>query len=200
MLYNMQKYLSHIISFIFKQFHKINKSVSIVIPNLQVSETEALRDYVNYPRLHQHWRVSLVSVSLVRGSIAPSLPFWPCSKVQQAVPYGVRGHDLFPHKMFLPSSSYFPEYPALETLQQVSYIWIFKLRTFDDVNMCSINVGHKCNCSLLSISSCQRSFSSIISYLFSLPQLVALLACSLHGSPCVPAAVLCYHTFQGSIP
>lgn len=43
MLYNMQKYLSHIISFIFKQFCKINKSVSIVIPNLQMSETEALR-------------------------------------------------------------------------------------------------------------------------------------------------------------
>lgn len=117
MLDNMQKYLSRIISFIFKQFCKINKSVSIVIPNLQMSKTEALRDYVNYPRVHWHWQVTLISVSIIHGSIAPSLPFWPCSKVQQTFPYGLRGHDLFPHKMFLPSSSYFPEYPALEILQ-----------------------------------------------------------------------------------
>lgn len=82
-----------------------------------MSKTEALRDYVNYPKAQQPWKASLVSVPIICGSIAPSPPFWPCSKVQQAVPYGLRGHDLFPHKMFLPSSSSFPEYPALETLQ-----------------------------------------------------------------------------------
>lgn len=152
------------------------------------------QDYTGTGGCHQS-----LSVSLVRGSIAPSLPFWPCSKVQQAVPYGLRGHDLFPHKMFLPSSSYFPEYPALETLQQVSYIRIFKLRTFDDVNMCSINVRHKCNCSLLSISSYRRSFSSTVSYLLSLLQLVALLSCSLDASHCMPAVVLCNHTFQSTV-
>ena len=47
-----------------------------------------------------------------------------------------------------------------------------------------------CNCSW-------QSFSSTISHFLSLLQSVSLLACSLNTSPCMPAVVLYYCTFQG---
>ena len=60
---------------------------------------------------------------------------------------------------------------------------------------CAINVKHEWNYSLPS----WQSFSSTISHFLSLLQSVTLLACSLSASPCVPATVLYYYTFQGAI-
>lgn len=54
MLYSIQKALSHVTSFTFKQFCEIGRSIPIVIRNLLMSETEALRGYVSYPRAHRH--------------------------------------------------------------------------------------------------------------------------------------------------
>lgn len=54
MLYSIQKAVSHVTSFIFKQFCEIGRSIPIVIPNLLMSETEALRGYVSYPRAHRN--------------------------------------------------------------------------------------------------------------------------------------------------
>ena len=59
---------------------------------------------------------------------------------------------------------------------------------------------HELNCSFPSISFCWRSFSSSsISHLVSLLQSVTLLACSLEASSWMPAVVLYYCPFQGSI-
>ena len=55
------------------------------------------------------------------------------------------------------------------------------------------------NCSLPSISYCWQFFSSTISHSLSLLQLVTLLACSLDASFCMPALLLYYCTFQGTI-
>ena len=55
------------------------------------------------------------------------------------------------------------------------------------------------NCSLPSISYCWQFFSSTISHSLSLLQLVTLLACSLDASLCMPALLLYYCTFQGTI-
>ena len=63
------------------------------------------------------------------------------------------------------------------------YIWTFKLHTFKDVAMCSINFRCEWNRGLLSISYCWWSSSPTISHLFSLLQPVPLLACSLDASP-----------------
>ena len=54
-------------------------------------------------------------------------------------------------------------------------------------------------CSLPSISYCWQSFSSAISHFLSLLQSTILLACSLDASPFVPAAILYYCTFQGTV-
>ena len=55
---------------------------------------------------------------------------------------------------------------------------------------CAIDVRHEWHCGLPSVSYGWQPFSSAISHLLSLLQSVALLACSLHASPCVPAVVL----------
>ena len=75
----------------------------------------------------------------------------------------------------------------------------FKLWTFNDVNVHSISIKCEWNWSLPSISYHWRSFSSIISYLLSLLQSVALLASSLNASFCMPAVVMYYCTFQGTV-
>ena len=77
-----------------------------------------------------------------------------------------------------------------------SFIWTLKLRTFKGVN---VHSGVEWDCSLPSLSWCWRSFSSTISHLPSLLQSAALLACSLDASPCMPAVVLYYCTFQGTV-
>ena len=82
---------------------------------------------------------------------------------------------------------------------EVPYIWTFKLWNFKDVNVHTINVGCVWNCSFPSISYSQWSFSSTISNLLSLLQSVTLLACALDARPCIPAVVLYYCTFQGTI-
>ena len=55
---------------------------------------------------------------------------------------------------------------------------------------CVINVQDECNCSVPVVSYWWQSFNSTISHLLSLLQSVAHLACSLHASPWMPAAVL----------
>ena len=60
-----------------------------------------------------------------------------------------------------------PQFEASQ-LQQVPYIWTFKMQTFKDVNVCSINIRQAWNCSLSSISYCWQSFSSTISHFLSL--------------------------------
>ena len=55
------------------------------------------------------------------------------------------------------------------------------------------------NCSFSSVSYFWWSFSSTISHLLSVLQSVTLLACSLSTSPCMPAVVLYYCTFQGTV-
>ena len=59
---------------------------------------------------------------------------------------------------------------------------LFKLQTFKDAHMYSINVRHEWNCSLPSISYCWRSFSSTVCRLISLLQSVTLLASSLYAA------------------
>ena len=81
-------------------------------------------------------------------------------------------------------------------MQQVPYIWTFKLQTCKDVNMCSINVRHEWNCSLPCISYCWQSFSSTISHVLSLLQSVTPLA--FYANPYMPAIVP-YCTFQGTV-
>ena len=58
---------------------------------------------------------------------------------------------------------------------------------------------HKSSGDVVDIAYCWRPFSSTISHPFSLLQLVTLLACSLNATPCMPAVVLYYCTFQGTI-
>ena len=55
---------------------------------------------------------------------------------------------------------------------------------------CVINVQDEGNCSVPAVSYCWQPFNCTISHLLSLLQSVAHLACSLHASPCMPAAVL----------
>ena len=74
----------------------------------------------------------------------------------------------------------------------------FKSWTLKDANTRCISVRCGWNCSLPSVSYCWWSFSSTSSHLLSL-QSVTLLACSLNASPCVPAAVPYYCTFQGTM-
>ena len=76
------------------------------------------------------------------------------------------------------------------------HIATFKLKTFKDVNMCSINVRHEWHCCLPSASYCWPCFSSTISHLPFLLQSATLLACSLEARPCVPTVLLYYWTFQ----
>ena len=64
---------------------------------------------------------------------------------------------------------------------------------------CAVCARHEWNCSLPSVSYCWWSFSSTISHLLSLLQSVTLLACSLNASPCMPAIILHYCTFQGTV-
>ena len=64
----------------------------------------------------------------------------------------------------------------------------------------AIYVRREWNCSLPSISYCWRSFGSTTSHPLSLLQSVTLLACSLDASPCMPAVVRYYCTFQGTVP
>ena len=74
-------------------------------------------------------------------------------------------------------------------VQWVPYTPTSKLQAFKDVDMLSIKVRCEWNCSLSSISSRWRSFSSIISHLLRLLQAVALLACSLGADLGMPAVV-----------
>ena len=64
---------------------------------------------------------------------------------------------------------------------------------------CTISVTCGWNCSLSSISYWWWSFNSTIPHLLSLLQSVSLLACSHDASPCIPAIVLCYCTFQDTV-
>ena len=74
----------------------------------------------------------------------------------------------------------------------------FKFWTLKDANTRSISIRYVWNCGLPSVSYCWWSFSSTSSHLLSL-QSVTLLACSLNASPCEPAAVPYYCTFQGTM-
>ena len=58
---------------------------------------------------------------------------------------------------------------------------------------------HQAWVKLFSVFYCWRSFSSTISHHHSLLQSVALLACSLTASSCMPTAILYYCTFQAVI-
>ena len=91
--------------------------------------------------------------------------------------------------------SYCPDITGLSGLffQESRWNWIQQ-----GSRTCTISVRHEWNCSLPSVSYCWRSFSSAISHLPSLLQTVTLLARPLDASPCVPAIVLYYCTFQGT--
>ena len=80
----------------------------------------------------------------------------------------------------------------------VLLILIFKLCTFKDVSMHSVNIRHESNCSLLFVSYYWWSFSCTISHALTLLQSVTLLACSLDASLWMPAFVLYYYTCQST--
>ena len=61
------------------------------------------------------------------------------------------------------------------------------------------SVRHEWNRGLSSVSCCRPPFSSAVSCLLSLLRSVILLAWSLDASPCMPAVVLHYWIFQGTI-
>ena len=67
------------------------------------------------------------------------------------------------------------------------------------IRICAIEVRGEWNCSLPSTSNYWWSLSPTIFHLLSLLQLVAPFSCSLDASPCMPAAVLCNHTFQNTV-
>ena len=75
----------------------------------------------------------------------------------------------------------------------------FKLWNLKDANVCSIKIRRDWCCILPSVSSCWWSFSSAISHLRSLSQVVTLLACSLHASPWIPAVMLSYCILKGIV-
>ena len=60
---------------------------------------------------------------------------------------------------------------------------------------CAISDRHEWNYSLLSLSYCWWAFSSTISHLLSLLQLVTIIPCSLDANSCMAAIVLYYYTF-----
>ena len=95
------------------------------------------------------------------------------------------GHSLVTEQQWKPAWSSPAVFPNF--VQEVPYKGTFKLRTFKDANMHSINVKREWNHGLPSISSCWISFSFPISHLLSPLQSATLLACSLHASPCMPA-------------
>ena len=67
------------------------------------------------------------------------------------------------------------------------------------IGSCAINVRGEGNCSWPSVSSRWWLFSSIISHPFCLFQSVTLLVLWFDVSPGMPAIVLCYCTFQGTV-
>ena len=77
-----------------------------------------------------------------------------------------------------------------------------KVANFSKMRMCictSSRVRQEGNCSSPSTSHCWQSSNSVISHLLSPPQSVTLPACSLDASPWMPAVVLSYCTFQGTV-
>ena len=100
----------------------------------------------------------------------------------------VSSYHLFTIIVFLPLPSLNVHYSKSST-NKSSSCKLSKMQMC--VCVCISNyVRSKWNCSLPSVSYCWWSFSSAISHLFSLPQLVSLLACSLNISPCMPAIVM----------
>ena len=86
-----------------------------------------------------------------------------------------------------------------DQLWKVPYIQTFELQTFNDANTHFINVRCEWECGLPSISCCWWTFICTISYLLSLLYSVTLLAYLLNANLCMPAVVLYYCTFQGTV-
>ena len=66
-------------------------------------------------------------------------------------------------------------YETKFTYTYVTYIQTFKLWTFKDMNLCSTTIRRGWHASLPSVSCCWRSFSSAVSHVLVLLQLVTLL-------------------------